>query len=518
MRGILHHRTAIDQRLLRETNKPRSLLDPVRCASALERQPGLRESQRMRSLVRRHSGPIVLVMSALAYGCADGDQDTRQWTVPALLDGELASFSGVEVFVGEGGRATAVWGSATGLYSARFAPPTGWDVPKLIVEHRYATVVSAAMSRDGDDVVVAWSHERNHYVSRVQSGGEWREPIRLGSDDEYAATVDVDVNDAGRGMVLYSTTSLANPLEGVHEPGNELRTRIWALRLHHNGWSAPELIADATSVPQEQFGVPIFQRPAVSIPRVSVDTEGVATAVWGFLDVGRQDLVARRRDPDTGWSPPHALGLGPGDPYSDPSLVASETARAVVLGGDNRAGVFAPDTGWRIDTVDADGVRLVRPRLALNRHGEAVAVYERFRNDDARDIVAIRLDAQGRWSAPEVIGETSPNRCWFDGPFSDVAINDRGDVVAVWRRHGNADVTDCADSDLTLWTNRFRPGAGWSTPLQLSSNGVAVRQPRVGMDEQGRALAVWEQNILRVEKSPTGTPGTDPSLWWSRLE
>lgn len=129
-------------------------------------------------------------------------------------------------------------------------------------------------------------------------------------------------------------------------------------------------------------------------------------------------------------------------------------------------------------TVSAPGADA--PTVAVDALGGAVAAWLQGTASSATRQLTASVFAGGRWATPVRVdagsGDVSGARVAVD------ATSGRG--VIVWRQLG---------ASLDLWAAAYSPSGGWSAPVALEQLPGAVGVPRVGMDNQGRALAVWEQ-------------------------
>src|SRR5437764_713321 len=67
----------------------------------------------------------------------------------------------------------------------------------------------------------------------------------------------------------------------------------------------------------------------------------------------------------------------------------------------------------------------------------------------------------------------------------DVAIDSGGNAIAVWRQFdGTAD---------SIYANRYLAGQGWGTPTPIETGINGADIPRVAIDGNGNAIAIWQQ-------------------------
>lgn len=67
-----------------------------------------------------------------------------------------------------------------------------------------------------------------------------------------------------------------------------------------------------------------------------------------------------------------------------------------------------------------------------------------------------------------------------------IVMDRNGNAVAVWYQAGE-------DNRANIWANRFTPAAGWGTPELIENFFGTATDPQVKMDAQGNALVVWDQ-------------------------
>lgn len=140
--------------------------------------------------------------------------------------------------------------------------------------------------------------------------------------------------------------------------------------------------------------------------------------------------------------------------------------------------IFAP---YGAKVPDTYGSHL---RLAMNPVGEAALVYE------FNGIHASIRPAYGEFEGPES-GVARIAEVGVEGSEPDVAIDSRGDVVAVWQQN------------LGLYTRIYAAtrlaGRGFDGPVPISSEGEDASAPAVAIDGDGEATVVWLEEDHKSE-------------------
>lgn len=136
----------------------------------------------------------------------------------------------------------------------------------------------------------------------------------------------------------------------------------------------------------------------------------------------------------------------------------------------------------------------LHPDVAVDGRGHALAVWVQGTASGAYRPFASRSTPYGGWEPAQELDTVHPG----DVERPAVAVNEAGFGVAVWELHGGTRVD--------LYAAEYTPGTGWGEPRLLETRDEPVSAPRVGVDAEGNALAVWRQS-----------DGTAESLWAARL-
>lgn len=142
------------------------------------------------------------------------------------------------------------------------------------------------------------------------------------------------------------------------------------------------------------------------------------------------------------------------------------------------AGAWGTAVNIEASTDNAD-----EPHVAMDSAGNAVVVWEQ--SDGTRNAIwASRYDVVSRaFSVPTSIVADLVNNA--EDPR--VVLNASGDVIAVWEQdNGTGTIED-------IWVNRLTAGA-WGTAVRIETGGGTAYDPQIGMDANGNAIVVWEQD------------------------
>ena len=130
------------------------------------------------------------------------------------------------------------------------------------------------------------------------------------------------------------------------------------------------------------------------------------------------------------------------------------------------------------------------PEIAESAHGDIVAVWEQF--DGARySIWGNSRRAHQDWGRAQLIQTSDTGHSYNPR----VAINAQGQAVAVWVQMSSA-LAACS-----IWSSRLEPGVGWGAAVQVErvkqvagENAGPAYAPGIAIDDRGHAVAAWQQS------------------------
>jgi hypothetical protein len=217
---------------------------------------------------------------------------------------------------------------------------------------------------------------------------------------------------------------------------------------------------------------------------LAIDWAGNAYAVWNPSDAGTPFILASWRPSNQYWSSSTILQYG--SSQAAPKLAARYygTAVAVWTGSNgtntviqaanyqNNAWVF-PAIVVSDPTQNADNAA-----VGIDQNGDAIIVWES--NNGSNTVIQTATCTAGVCSAPYILSYPSDNAL-----ASQVSVNSAGQAVVVWKRwNGGNWVIEAA----TLMNNSW-----WTMPVEISFPGQDADLPQIGIDQFGRAAAVWKR-------------------------
>jgi hypothetical protein len=215
---------------------------------------------------------------------------------------------------------------------------------------------------------------------------------------------------------------------------------------------------------------------------VAVDSAGRAVAYWLPSHNGQPRLMSRRYIPGSGWAPTEVVNTDDDGVGSVPHMAVRAGQAVVVYSGTSGIMANSHRDGWQAPELISRGLTgyAFWPRVAINDGGDVFAVWVQRGNGPTEEIWGNARSASGVWSTPRRIAVSTAQ-------FTDLrlAIDPARNPMIV--------VKDTDGTSSAVRSGRYRSGAGWSVEtLEASqSQSAAVHTPRIHVDASGSALAVW---------------------------
>jgi hypothetical protein len=415
------------------------------------------------------SGLVVISLGASLLAAASAGA-APTWLAPAKLSTLGQNAEQPQISVDPQGDALAVWERFNVIeVSSRPAGSASWQAPVTLSNTKdMASAAQVALDSQGDSVAVWESFDGSEYAiegaARSGLNGSWQAPVVLKLLGTMpSAGPDLAIDPRGDAIAIWpreeKTVEVAGrPAGGVFQKPETLSSSAQA---QHRAEVGIDAAGDVTAVWEEDIGGEIFTeasskpfggkwQTAVSLsaaggnanePRVAVDSQGDAVAVWERFE--GEEIIEAASKPRSGpvWNKAVALTkpeLGKGEPAGQ--------------------------------------------QVAIDGQGDAVAVWSR--TNGLHDFVEA---AEGRtsssvWQSPITL--SGPGANVEEAP--QVGVNERGDAVVVWERsNGASEIVEAASGSAA--------SGSWQAPLALSAAGQNASEQQVALDEQGNAVAAWKR-------------------------
>jgi hypothetical protein len=220
----------------------------------------------------------------------------------------------------------------------------------------------------------------------------------------------------------------------------------------------------------------------------AIDAQGHTMAVWEQFDGKRYNIWANRRLAGSGWGVAQLIETDNAGDAFNPRVAMDSQGNAVAVWqqsdgmhthiGANR---YMVGTGWStavwIDAPDASDAHT--PQVSFDVQGNAVAVWQQQQGTRS-SIHGNRMVAGAGWGSATPIENGSGH-----ASAPQIASDASGQVLVVWHLQGSHHTTVVA--------SRYLAGAGWGTATQIAPAKVNAYNPKIGLDTHGEVLAQWQQ-------------------------
>jgi hypothetical protein len=416
-------------------------------------------------------------LAVIALGCSLIQASTAAaaptWLAPSKLSAAGVNAEAPQVSVAQGDALSAWVRGGVIEASGRPAAAPSWQTA-LALSDAKKEAFGPQVALDGrGDAVAAWeSREGGEYAveasTRTGLTGAWQTPVvvkKLGTEPTMDGRPDLAVNAAGEAVLVWMRLHLTE------------RAVEASARTLGGVWQKPEIL---TETPEDQH-------PA----EVGIDAAGDATAVWEDKRSGEVLTTGATKPAGGKWQAPVSISK-PGGNANEPRVAVDASGDAVAVWerfeGEEliEASTKPAGAGW------GESVALSKPesgkgepagqQVAIDDHGEAVAVWSRTNGPHAFIEVSVGRASNSTWRPPVAIS----------GPGADVeerpaiGVDGNGNAVATWERlSGGNEVIEAASGAAA--------SGSWQPPVQLSEGGQEAGEPQVAIDSQGDAVAVWRR-------------------------
>ena len=292
---------------------------------------------------------------------------------------------------------------------------------------------------------------------------------------------------------------------------NGLATAVW---VRNNG--TVDIVQSSTSLSGAAWSTPVDLSATgqnAQNPQVTVDKNGLATAVWLRYNAGKTIVQSSTSLSGAAWSTPVNLSAV-GQSAQNPQVIADKNGLAIAIwtrsNGTNtivQSSTSLSGAAWSTPVdLSATGRNGVSPQVTVDSNGLATAVW--IRNNGTNDIVQSSTSLSGAaWSTPVDLSATGQSAF-----LPQVTVDSNGLTIAIWYRSNGTNNIVQSSTSLS--------GAAWSTPVDLSATGQSAIGVSVTVDKNGLARAVWTrsngtntivQSSARTPEQTTPTITTPPT-------
>lgn len=407
------------------------------------------------------------------------------WTPPVSLSSQLSNTPSLAV---DGlGNAIALWQAYDGeKYTVQYATfPAGgaWSSAETLSSAGInLQSPKVCMDRMGNAVAV-WS-EFNGTHSIIQSsslpfGGIWSPHVTISNLGENADSPNLAMDSYGNVMNAVAVWRRFNGFNFIAQ----------SARLNHGGlWSPAVNVTPSGS--------------DALIPNVAVDPSGNRAMTWCKYDEGNFTAHFCFGFYGRNWGP-NELVSSSGSTASSSTLAIDGAGNSLLIWNQFNGTQFVVEAAIMplggsesVSTViSTPGQNSFSPRVSMNSSGDAIVAWIGYNGTNY--IGQASLLSGGTWTAPINLSSATSNVGCITATIDQI-----GNALVMW------DENDGITS--SVYSASLPSGGQWNPSQMVSLTGNNAYEPKVGMDANGNAVAIWLEEsgaieILKASSLPFGS-------------
>ena len=245
-------------------------------------------------------------------------------------------------------------------------------------------------------------------------------------------------------------------------------------------------------------------------PQLTVDSTGLVTAIWYRFDGSRNIIQSRTSQSGGAWSTPTVDLSATGQNALNPQLTVDSTGLVTAVwdrsnGSHTIIQSSTSQSGGAWSTtadLSATLASAIDPQLTVDSNGLVTAIWTRF--SGSNDIIQSRTSQSGgAWSTTADLSATGRNAA-----EPQVTVSSTGLFTAIWRRYDGSKEIIQSSTSLN--------GGAWSATADLSATGGNAREPQVRVSSTGLVTAIWRRydgdaDIIQSSTSQNGGAWSTPA-------
>ncbi|MDQ8021661.1 MAG: LysM peptidoglycan-binding domain-containing protein [Moraxellaceae bacterium] len=322
--------------------------------------------------------------------------------------------------------------------------------------------IASVTQGNGQSIAFTYELIAGEYRVKSYTDGEGRATTLIYTGVTSGSSGTANANAAALSTTTTQTTNTTHTLNGG------------TLATPPAGWGAASLLENSTTIAGD--------------PKTGFDANGNGFAVWrqgGDVFVRRYDRI------NNSWGPQIALDARSNAVYA-PSLSVDAQGDAIVAwvqsdgtASSVYASIYKSATGtWTAPSLletSALAVSTTSDTVVTSVQGNRMAVGWLQTDGTRNDLHVARYDGTA-WSAAQLVENSTQVAAQ-----PSLAIDIQGNVLALWQQSdGTAN---------SIYSSRFNAiSNAWSNPALLESSSTATADPRVAIDGNNNAIAIWRQS------------------------
>ena len=241
-------------------------------------------------------------------------------------------------------------------------------------------------------------------------------------------------------------------------------------------------------------------------PQVAINNNGVAIIVWSNTNTITNESRVMAQTftfADSSWSGTNELGLG--DIHiSLPRIALNDNDVAIVAWSQLVSGWLSVYSNIFNGTWQSTPMA-----LETDNSGDASAPQLALNASNQAHVIWHQSDGTNQhvwsnyysgaeWGGPQLLDETSD----IDSRHPRIAIDEQGNAFALW--------LEIHESKQSIWASTYGTANNWSTPKLIEENDdTNAYSPRIAINANGDPLAIWSQQALETN---------DAKIWTNRYD
>ncbi|HEX4437518.1 MAG TPA: PKD domain-containing protein [Solirubrobacteraceae bacterium] len=363
-----------------------------------------------------------------------------------------------------------------------WATPTWTGPAKLSATGASAESPSVAVNAGGD-ALAAWERTDKEtgkrvieVASRPAGAAAWGSPLTISEGAVEGTLPQVALDSAGDGFAAWLSKS-----------GTEYSILASTRTGLGGAWTKP--------VPLETLGMTVIEDAQ---PRLSVDAKGDAIVVWEHVKGSEAFVESSSRPAGASSWGPSQLAAEKAEPMHNPEVGLDSGGNATVVWEAKGATNVLIDAArkpaggnWGVGVpLSESGGNANVPRLAVAGNGDAIAIWERFGEEEGNmaEIIEASTRSGGGASFSHAARVTKIQLGRGEVAGQHVALDEQGDAVVTWSE------TNTTKEDLIEASVGKIATDAWGKPVVLSGAGdVLEEEPQVTVSPTGEAVVAWER-------------------------
>ncbi|MCE5318447.1 MAG: hypothetical protein LLG04_13940 [Parachlamydia sp.] len=340
----------------------------------------------------------------------------------------------------------------------------GWHIHEALGQ-KNCKFPDVAVDPNGN-CVAAWIYfDGTHSYAQAATkpvDGSWSAPFTFTMAEHEAQSISVAIDQKGNAVAVWTST------DGKFSMVQSARLSDFG----SNDWKSFH----------EPLTILVFMG---SYPKVQLDAQGNAMAVWGVYD-GNKTVIEAARLPlgATSWTRMHDRTQLSHD-ISCLEFALNPSGNAVAVWESHvdaqpvqiyTAALSADSSEWTEPVLlSSERFSAVCPKIAVDSEGNAVAAWWTL----SKSIKAARLPfGQKEWQRTRLP--------IINSPFFSLGITPDGDALMIWEPSKPGSIR---------YSVLPKMKAVWTKPAPVSTKGEEARSPILSMNSKGNVVAIWENHM-----------------------